>query len=173
MEIACLIIGWILVFFGFLGCFVEKIPGPLMAFIGLLIFVWGTSVSCEWWVLLLVGIMVIASKILSKKLLPKIGQLVAEYGKGGSWGAMVGSLIGLITTLVVGNTPVSTAIMIIVLIVSFIVLPYVFALLFEFIAKKSFPLAAQAAGGALVAFLAGTMLKLGVCAYAVYAVIAN
>lgn len=117
--------------------------------------------------------LVIASMILSKKVLPKIGKLVSEYGKGGSWGTMIGSLIGLVATIAVANTDVSTALMIVMLIVAFVVLPYTFAFLFELIAKKSAVVALHAASGALVAFLVGTMLKLGVCAYSIYVVIAN
>ena len=45
--------------------------------------------------------------------------------------------------------------------------------LFELISRKSAQAAVQAAGGALVTFLVGTMLKLAVCALAIYTILAN
>lgn len=173
MAFACLIIGWALIGLGVLGCFINKIPGPLMSFIGLLIFVFGTGIDCPWWVIALVALMVVASMVLSKKFLPKVGKLVAEYGKAGSWGTMFGSLFGLAITLAITANEASTAVVVIMLIVSFLLLPYVLAFLLELIVRKSAPAALNAAGGALVAFLVGTMLKLAVCATAIYSVTNN
>ena len=95
MEIVCLILGWSLIGIGLLGCFVNKIPGPLMAFLGLLLQVWGCDIEMEWWVLALLAVLVVASMVVSKKLVPKVGNLVAEFGKAGAWGTTVGSLVGL------------------------------------------------------------------------------
>lgn len=169
-DILIMILGWTLVGFGFLGCFVNKIPGPLLTFLGLLTVVLGTSVKCEWWVLLLIGLMVVASMILNKRVVPLVAKKVAEYGKAGSWGTTIGSIIGIIVLGAVGVDSAALAISMIIL--AFLVLPYVFAFLLEFVARKTAGAGARAAGGALVAFLAGTMLKLAVCVASVYVLIA-
>lgn len=170
MEIACIIIAWLLVSLGFLGCFVNKIPGPLLSFLGLVVFSIGCGIKADWWVFVLVGILVIVSMVVSKKYAPKIGSLVAPFGKGGSWGTTIGSLIGL---CVIAATIGEDATMAIIgFVVAFVVLPYFFAFLFELIAKKSAATAVQAATGAYVTFLVTTMLKLAVCAYSIYALIA-
>ncbi len=172
MEIVCLILGWSLIGIGLLGCFVNKIPGPLMAFLGLLLQVWGCDIEMEWWVLALLAVLVVASMVVSKKLVPKVGNLVAEFGKAGAWGTTVGSLVGLMFFAIVCEDA-SVGIIIFSIILSLLLLPYLFAFLFELIVRKSAQEALQAAGGALVAFLIGTMLKLAVCVYTVYAVITN
>jgi uncharacterized protein YqgC (DUF456 family) len=67
----------------------------------------------------------------------------------------------------------STTVMIIAIVSAILILPYTFAFLFELISRKSAQAAVQAAGGALVTFLVGTMLKLAVCALAIYTILAN
>lgn len=69
----------------------------------------------------------------------------------------------------VASEDVSNFALIMAIIGAFIVLPYIFASLFEMIARKSFTGGFQAGAGALVAFLCGTMLKLAVCCYSIYA----
>ncbi|MBO5250081.1 MAG: DUF456 family protein [Muribaculaceae bacterium] len=170
MEIACIIIAWLLVALGFLGCFVNKIPGPLLSFLGLVIFAIGCGIKADWWVFVLVGLLVIVSMVVNKKYAPKLGALVAPFGKGGSWGTTLGSLIGLCLIAALANG--GTTMAIISIVCAFGVLPYFFAFLFELIAKKSAATAAQAATGAYVTFLVTTMLKLAVCAYSIYALIA-
>lgn len=169
MSILFWILAGLLIAFGFLGCFINKIPGPMLSFIGLCILTFGVGLKIKIWVLGLVFVGVILSMILSKKLLPKVGALVAEYGKSGSWGATIGSILGIFTIIAVANEDVSNATLIIVIALAFLLLPYVFAALFEMIARKSFAGGAQAGAGALVAFLCGTMLKLAVCCYSIYA----
>jgi uncharacterized protein YqgC (DUF456 family) len=170
MEIAGLIIGWLLLGLGVLGCFINKIPSPLLAFLGLLIQMWMCNVDVEMWALILTAVLVVVSMVASKKLVPKIGKMVSDFGKAGSWGTTIGSLVGMLL-MAVGSG--STIVLVIAIVSALLILPYVFAFLFELIVRKSVQAAAQAAGGALVAFLVGTMLKLAVCALAIYTVIAN
>lgn len=148
----------LLICVGFLGCFVNKIPGPLLAFIGILLPVLFGDVEAEVWMLVLIGVLVVASMIVSSKVLPKLGSKIHPFGKAGSWGTTIGSLLGIIGVGVAGSmSPVVT------LILSFIALPYGFAFLFELISQKSAGTAIKAAGGAYVTFLVGTVLKLVVC----------
>lgn len=169
MSLLVWILGILLIAFGFLGCFVNKIPGPMLSFIGLCVLTFGVPLHLDKLILLYIFIGVLLSMYLSKKILPKVGALVAEYGKGGSWGATIGSLIGIFIVLGVASEDVSNFALIMAIIGAFIVLPYIFASLFEMIARKSFTGGFQAGAGALVAFLCGTMLKLAVCCYSIYA----
>lgn len=152
------IIAIVLIALGFLGCFVNKIPGPLLAFIGILLPVLFGDVNADIWMLVLIGVLVVVSMIVSAKFLPKLGAMVSPFGKAGSWGTTIGSLFGLIGIGVAGSmSPVAT------LILSFVAFPYGFAFLFEFISKKSAGVALKSAGGAYITFLVGTVLKLTVC----------
>lgn len=155
------ILAVLLIALGFLGCFINKVPGPLLAFIGVLITVFFGDVNANVWMLVLVGVLVIASMIVSKKLLPKLGEKVHPFGKGGSWGTTVGSIIGLL--ILAGSSNASAVGMIICFVLAFFGLPYIFAFVFEFISNKNASVALKAAGGALVTFLASTVLKLVVC----------
>lgn len=152
------ILAILLICVGFLGCFINKIPGPLLAFIGILLPVLFGDVHADVWMLVLIGVLVVASMIVSSKFLPKIGAMVSPFGKAGSWGTTIGSLFGLIGIGVAGSmNPIVT------LILSFIVLPYGFAFLFELISQKSAGAALKSAGGAYATFFVGTVLKLVVC----------
>ena len=70
MEIAGLIIGWLLLGLGVLGCFINKIPGPLLAFLGLLIQMWMCNVGVEMWALILTAVLVVVSMV-QRNLFPK------------------------------------------------------------------------------------------------------
>ena len=147
----------ILVVFGFIGCFISKIPGPLLTYIGILLLRFGIGVKVPWGILVVLAIFVIASMWLSKNIVPKIGAKVAQYGKGGTWGTVIGSLIGFIILL---NGSGSTAMLIIALVLSFVVLPFAGAVLGELIARKDFGAALKAGQGAYVVYLCDTVLKL-------------
>lgn len=152
------ILAIVLIAFGFLGCFVNKVPGPLLAFIGILLPVLFGDVNAEIWMLCLIGALVIVSMIVSSKFLPKLGEKVHPFGKAGSWGTTLGSIVGLLSTVSSSaDSPIFG------LVLAFVILPYGVAFLFELISQKSAGTALKAAGGAYVTFLVGTVLKLVVC----------
>lgn len=155
---------------GFLGCFVNKIPGPILAFIGILLLKFVNDVPVSEVALVVIAVTVILSYILPKILLPKLKKHIVEYGKAASWGATIGSILGLIILCGVGFD--SMVVGIILLIVAIVVLPYLFALVFEGISKKDWSKAVPAAGGALIEYLCTTLLKLAVVGYSFYAMFA-
>lgn len=147
----------LLICLGFLGCFVNKVPGPLLAFIGILLPVLFGDVNAEVWMLCLIGVLVVVSMIISSKALPKLGEKIHPFGKAGSWGTTLGSILGLLSTVASSGSPIFG------MLLAFVILPYGAAFLFELISQKSAGTAIKAAGGAYITFLIGTVLKLVVC----------
>ena len=84
------ILGWALIGFGFLGCFINKVPGPILAVIGLVVVAVAGDVEVPWWGWTLIVALLVIGKIVDKKLLPKVATAVAEYGKAGTWGTTIG-----------------------------------------------------------------------------------
>lgn len=170
MEMAVLIVAFLLMALGFLGCFVNKIPGPILAFIGILLLKFVNDMPISGLALGIIAAIVILSYVLPKVLLPKLKKHIVEYGKAASWGATIGSILGLIILCSVGFD--NMAVGIILLVVAIVVLPYLFALVFEGISKKDWSKAVPAAGGALIEYLCTTLLKLAVVGYSFYAMFA-
>lgn len=149
------IAGIVLMALGFLGCFVNKIPGPLVAFIGLLLVKFAAGLDISFGIIALCAALVIISMIINAKLVPSLVAKLHPYGKGGSWGAFLGSLIGLIV-MMSADVIVGAIIM--------VALPYMFAWLFELISTKSVKECSKRALSALVVFLVSTVIKLAVVA---------
>lgn len=149
------IVGIVLMCFGFLGCFVNKIPGPLVAFIGLLFVKFAAGLDISFGIIALCAALVVISMIINSKLLPSLVAKLHPYGKGGSWGAFFGSLVGLIA-LTSGDAVLGAILM--------VVLTYMFAWLFELISTKSVKECSKRAVSAFAVFLVSTVIKLAVVA---------
>ena len=120
----------LLICLGFLGCFVNKVPGPLLAFIGILLPVLFGDVNAEVWMLCLIGVLVVVSMIISSKVLPKLGEKIHPFGKAGSWGTTLGSILGLLSTVASSGSPIFG------MLLAFVILPYGSAFLFELISQN-------------------------------------
>ena len=86
---------FLLLAFGFLGCFVNKFPGPLLCFIAIFLAKVAFSVPISWGIIVLIAILVAASMFFLNKYLPILGQKVAPFTKGAQ-GTLLGSIIGVI-----------------------------------------------------------------------------
>jgi uncharacterized protein YqgC (DUF456 family) len=166
------IIWWCLVAlllcFGFLGCFINKVPGPVAVVLATLIAILGLDIPIEWSTFAIITAMAIAS-IVASKLLVKLVKKLQEYSKRATWGTTIGSIIGLL--LVCGSAHEDSAgIIISVIIIGFIVLPFVLAFLFELTNKQGAVMALKCAASATCAYLSDTLLKLAVFVYAVYVI---
>lgn len=169
-----IIISWLLICVGFLGCFIHKLPGPVIAFIGMLVFIFGTQVPVIPWVgIIICLVMLIASYIAEKKLIPYIAEKISKFGGAAKWGAIIGSIIGLFSLYAITQAMDSDFGAIIAFIVSFGIIPFGCSLLFETISTKSVALALKPATAAYVSFVMGLVLKLLVCCYSVYVIITN
>lgn len=145
------IVAILLICLGFLGCFVNKIPGPLFAFVGLMIAKFATDIEISWGIIALCAALVVASMIINGKYVPKMAAKLYPYGKGGKWGTFVGSLIGLLIALKASA---------VVGFICLLALPYGFAYLFEMINTKDGKESAKRAASAYIVFLVSTIIKL-------------
>ena len=173
MEIILWAIWVILVVIAFVGCFVSKFPGPVLAFIAVLMAKLAMSAGeyIEWWNVVVIAILVIASIVLNR-MIPKWTKKMVAYGKGGSWGAIVGSIAALI--LFPAITSIENAgVSVTLIIFTFITMPFVFATGFEFIRQKDLIGAARSGGGATIVYVCTTFVKLFTVIYTVYLMFAN
>ena len=159
LAIICLI-------FGFLGCFINKIPGPFSVVIAVILAKYGMDVNYDWGTIVLIIILAILSVVFSKFLV-KGAKRLQEFSKRASWGITLGSIVGLILFGVLGKDA-STFMIIMLLILNLVLVPFLFAFLFELTKKLGTQATLKRASAATMVFLTDTCLKLGVFAYAVY-----
>ena len=92
------ILWWVLIAlflsFGFLGCFISKVPGPIAVVLATLVAKLGLDIDFEWYVVGIVAALAIASMVASKVLV-KLVKKLHEYSKRATWGTIIGSIIGL------------------------------------------------------------------------------
>lgn len=156
--------------FGLIGCFANKVPGPLFVLIACIIahFAMPDGVV-GWGTITLVAAIWILSYILNKKVLPKLAKKIQEYSKDATWGTTLGSVIGIIIMTVVSATNTGIFAAVLALIISFVILPYGFAYLFEFVKKKDAVLASKCAASAYVVYFLNTIVKLLALIFAIKA----
>ncbi len=153
---------------GFLGCFINKVPGPIAVVIATLLAILCLDIPIGWGTFAIITALAIVSMIASK-LLVKLAKKLQEYSKRATWGTTIGSIIGLLLLLGITGSD-SSALLIIILIVGLIVLPFVFAFLLELTNKQGAPMALKCATSATCAYLSDTLLKLAVFVYAIYVI---
>ena len=166
------ILWWVLIAlclcFGFLGCFINKVPGPIAVVIATLLAILCLKIPIEWSTFGIIAALAVASMIASKFLV-KLAKKLQEYSKRATWGTTIGSIIGLL--LVWGTVQAeSTALLITMMIVGFILLPFVLAFLLELTNKQGATMALKCATSATCAYLSDTLLKLVVFVYAIYVI---
>lgn len=158
------IVAWILVVVGLILCFVGRLPGQVLAYVGMLLFNFSVSGGIyPAWLLILLGVLVVCSVFVNYKIAPKLAKKVHEFGKGGKWGTVLGSALALTFMLCGTGTVLS--------IILFLVLPYAFAFLFEYSTKKDVSEGAKRGAGAYTLFLATTFINIAVCAFCIYKMI--
>lgn len=152
-TILAMVFGFLLVILGFIFCFVHKIPGQLLAFIGLLVIKFAADLPVPAWALIVCTLLVIISMLVDRLVLPILAKRIHEYGKASTRGTIIGSLIALLVGLSVHSTVWPA-------IICFFTLPYILAYLFEFGSVKKSEEAFQRAGAGYIVFLCSTLLKL-------------
>ena len=162
------ILWWVLVAlllcFGFLGCFINKVPGPIAVVIATLLAILLLDIPIKWSTFGIITALAIASMIVSK-LLVKLVKKLQEYSKRATWGTTIGSIVGLLLVWGAASSE-SNALLVTMLIVGFIVLPFVLAFLLELTNKQGAVMALKCATSATCAYLSDTLLKLAVFVYA-------
>ena len=151
---------------GFLGCFINKVPGPIAVVLASLIGITALDVDLEWGHFAIIAVLAVVS-IIASKVLVKLAKKMQEYSKRATIGTTIGSIIGLI--LIAGASSMDSDVAVIVTaIVGLVVLPFVLAFLLELTNKNGAAMAVKCATAATCAYLSDTCLKLVVFIYAVY-----
>ena len=158
----------LLLCFGFLGCFINKVPGPIAVVIATLLAILCLDIPIEWSTFGIITALAIASMIVSK-LLVKLVKKLHEYSKRATWGTTIGSIVGLLLVWGAASSE-SNALIVTMLIVGFIVLPFVLAFLLELTNKQGAVMALKCATSATCVYLSDTLLKLAVFVYAIYVI---
>ncbi len=144
MDLALLLLGFILMVTGILGCFLPVNPGPPLCWVGLLLLYLTASVPMDWRILgitLIVALLVIV--------LDYIIPVMGAKKFGGSRAGMIGTTIGLVVAVIFP----------ILGFLGIIIWPFVGALIGELLNKADKKTAFKAAFGSFLGFLTGTFLK--------------
>ena len=145
MDIALLVIAFVFILIGFIGCIVPGLPGTPIAYAGLWIAQATDRIDFSWQFLLIWGIVVVIISVLDY-LVPAWG--TKHYGgtKWGVWGSTIGVFVGLFFGAI-----------------GVILGPLVGAIIGELLAGKELQAALKAGWGSFVGILFGTILKLIAC----------
>ena len=145
MDIALLVIAFILMLIGIIGCIVPGLPGTPIAYAGLWIAQITERVDFSWQILLVWGIVTVVISALDY-IVPAWG--TKRYG-GTKWGVW-GSTIGVFAGLFAGPWGV-------------ILGPLVGAVIGELLGGKAAQEALRAGWGSFIGILFGTIIKLIAC----------
>ncbi|MDO6853982.1 DUF456 domain-containing protein [Cellulophaga lytica] len=144
MDIALLIIGFVLTLTGIIGSFLPVLPGPPISWLGLLVLYLTKAIPNDW-VFLGITLAVALIVFALDYIIPAIG--TKKFG--GTKAGMIGTTIGL---LVAVFFPVLG-------VFGIVVWPFVGALVSELLNKADQKTALKAAFGSFIGFLTGTFLK--------------
>ena len=145
MDYVLIISGGVLLIAGIIGCFLPVLPGPPLAFFGLLIQqLKSISPFSNRFIIIFLTITILVTVL--DYVIPVYGTKKFGGSKYGVWGSIAGLLIGL------WFGPLGI-----------IAGPFIGALIGELIVSKDSTIAMKAAIGSFIGFLAGTFLKLMVC----------
>lgn len=145
MEIFLLVIAFLMMLIGIIGCIVPGLPGTPISYVGLWIAQATDRVDFSWQFMLIWGIVVVVITLLDY-VVPAWG--TKRYG-GSKWGVW-GSTIGVFVGLFFGAAGV-------------ILGPLVGAILGELISGKQLNDALRAGWGSFIGILFSTVLKLIAC----------
>lgn len=171
MEFIFIALGFLLMAFGLLGCFVYKIPGPILSFLGILVLQFGTDIEpFSTTSLIICAIAVILCKILEKQA-PKLISKIHTFGRGGKIGCMLGSFIGI--GVIAATSDAAKDMIWLMYIVGLVVIPFALAVLFEFISNKDWNVSLKSGAAAWTNYLVNTLLQLAISIYCLYEAFTN
>ncbi|WP_372944712.1 DUF456 domain-containing protein [Muriicola sp.] len=144
MDIALLLVGFILMLTGIVGSFLPVLPGTPVSWVGLLLLYLTSAVPDDWWFL---GITLVVALVVFA--LDYIIPAVGTRKFGGTRSGMIGTTLGLVVAIIF---PVLG-------IFGIIFWPFLGAFLGELLNKADQKSALKAAFGSFMGFLTGTFLK--------------
>jgi uncharacterized protein YqgC (DUF456 family) len=143
MDIALVVIGFILVLIGILGSFLPVLPGPPLSWVGLLLLYLTKAVPDNWWFL---GITLFFALFITVMdyVIPAMGTKKFGGSKAGMYGSIIGLLIGIFLPIPGG----------------IIIGAFLGAFVGELTKNSDNKTALKAAIGSFLGFLTGTFMKL-------------
>jgi len=151
MDVVLIIIGIILILIGIVGCIIPGIPGPPIAYAGILLQVFKTENPFTTKFLIIWALITIAVSILDY-VVPAIGTKKFGGSKRGVWGSIIGLFVGIFFFPPIG----------------LIIGPFLGAFLGELTGGKETQMALKAGFGSFIGFLTGVALKLVVTGLLAY-----
>ena len=159
MDVFLIIMAFVCLLFGIVGSVVPGLPGPPISWVGLLLAGLTPWVSLSGDLLLFTAIVAAVITVLDY-VVPSLFTKKLGGSNYGIWGCNIGLIISLFGLPFVPG------------IVGVVVLPFLGALIGEFIKNQQWESAVKAAIGAFLGFLVGTLLKLAYCIALLVVVIA-
>ncbi|WP_278626247.1 DUF456 domain-containing protein [Parabacteroides gordonii] len=154
MDILLYVLAGLCLLLGFAGCFLPVLPGPPMAYVGLLLLQATERFQFTVGQLVTWGILVVVVQVLDY-VTPILGTKYSGGSRWGNWGCMIGTVAGIFLFAPWG----------------ILLGPFIGALIGELLGGKAFDEAMKAGVGAFIGFLVSVVLKVGLCGYFVYCVI--
>ena len=145
MEIVLLILAFLCMLIGIIGCIVPGLPGTPVAYAGLWLAEATDRVDFSWQLLLIYGIATVVISVLDY-VVPAWGTKHYGGSKWGVWGSTLGVFVGLFFGAI-----------------GVILGPLVGAILGELLSGKQLSNALKAGWGSFIGLLFGTILKLVCC----------
>ena len=144
MTIALSIFAGLLLMFGFVGCVMPVLPGPIIGYCGLLALI-PTEKCPSTLVLVTMGFVVFAVTV-ADYVVPAIGAKKFDCSRWGTFGCFVGTIVGIFFVPI-----------------GILFGPFLGAFLGELIAMKPIGAALKGGFGAFLGFLSGVFLKILAC----------
>jgi uncharacterized protein YqgC (DUF456 family) len=142
MNIFILVLSYIIMFIGVLGCVLPYLPGTPLVFAGIFLYAWKTQFTIISHNLLIIFLIVTTITVLLDYVVGAIGAKKFGASKMGTFGAFFGALIGIFFApwgVIIG--------------------PPLGALIGELLTGKKFKDAMRASGGAILGILGGSLTK--------------
>ena len=149
MSVALLSVAIVLMIAGLIGCVVPIVPGPALAYCGLLCMI-PTSKAPSSLAIVVFGVAALVVTVLDY-VVPALGAKRFKCSKYGTWGCAIGTFVGMFffpLGILLG--------------------PFCGAVLGELLARKSAGEAVWGGFGAFLGFLSGVLMKIVFCAATIY-----
>ena len=150
LDIILIILGVLCLMTGLMGCVLPFLPGPPVAYLGLIFLHFTDKVQYSTTQLIVWLLIVVVIQILDY-FTPMLGSKYSGGSKWGNWGCIIGTLVGLLFLpwgVIFG--------------------PFLGAVIGELIGNKEFSQALKSGVGSLIGFMLGTLPKFVVCGYFCY-----
>jgi len=156
MDVLLYVLASLCLLFGFAGCFLPVLPGPLVAYGGLLLLQATERYQFTVGQLVVWGILVVVVQVLDY-VTPILGTKYSGGSRWGNWGCVIGTVAGIFLFAPWG----------------ILLGPFLGALAGELLGGKAFGEAMKAGFGVFLGFVVSVVLKVGLCGYFVYCAIAG